>query len=165
MQKQRNRQPTMKNKKLWKKYTRRVKKSPIKMSRRHNLTNKHFKKQENLANYKQALLSKGPEIRAPVIGDVNKLWSKSKHSLLKGNYSKATMFKLGALTILASLVSPYSVGQFDKGRVGDERTGIHALEDPNTFLKWHNKELNIKGRSTMSRKQRRNMRNKGEGKN
>ena len=67
------------------------------------------------------------------------------------------MFKLGALTVLASLVSPYSVGQLDKGRVGDERTGIHSLEDPNTLLKWHDKRLNIKGGPKMSRKQRRNI--------
>ena len=127
MQKSRNRQPTMKYKRKGKRQTKRVKISPIKMSRTQKLTDKYLKRQDKLGNLKLDMVSEGHQIRAPAIGDVNKLWSRSKHNLKKGNYSKATMFKLGALTVLASLVSPYSVGQLDKGRVGDERTGIHAF--------------------------------------
>ena len=146
---------TMKYKRKGKKQTKRVKISPIKMSRTQKLTDKYLKRQNNLGNLKMSMVSEGHEIKTPAMGHVNQLWSRSKHNLTKGNYSKAAMFKLGALTVLASLVSPYSVGQLDKGRVGDERTGIHTFEDPNTLLKWHDPKLDIKKGKRMKREEKR----------
>jgi len=144
MRKGRNRQPTMKYKRTGKRQTQRVKISPIRLSNTQKINDKYLKRQDKLGNLKMSMISEGHEIKAPSMGHVNQLWSRSKRNLTKGNYSKAAMFKLGALTVLASLVSPYSVGQLDKSRVGEERTGIHSLEDPNTLLKWHGPKLDIK---------------------
>ena len=93
----------------------------------------------------------------PVLGTAKELLEKAKRQMAQGKYGKASMNISLAVLIISSYNPMLPDSGLDRGRMGERRSGIHAVEDGDTLLTYNDPILFAKSNVTFNRGEKREM--------
>ena len=142
-------------------------------SRKHQNTLKSKRKpnKQHLKNLrKDALLSKKlfnnmiiehSRTKGPTYNNAMKLLTLGKKAYKKGDYKKAMLYNTMASAYFLSF-NPSAPPVIERGRLGEPRTGLHAVVDPDTMVKYGTMPPIVE-LSKLSRSERRRTARKGRG--
>ena len=93
----------------------------------------------------------------PVLGTAKELLKKAKRQMAQGKYGEASMNISLAVLIISSYNPMLPDSGLDRGRMGERRSGIHAVEDGDTLLTYNDPILFAKSNVTFNRGEKREM--------
>ena len=130
------------------------------IQRRPNEKHRQHLQQSNQLAMKRLLKMKQEGVRqkvTPVLGTAKQLLEKAKQQMAQGKYSEASVNISLAVLIISSYNPMLPDSGLDKGRMGERRAGIHAVEDGDTLLTYNDPLLFGKSDVTFNRREKREM--------
>lgn len=125
--------------------------------------NEKYRQQLQYSNQlaeKQLLKMKEEGVRqkvTPILGTAKEILEKARRQMAKGKYKEASMNISLAVLIISSYNPMLPDSGLDRGRMGERRGGIHAVEDGDTLLTYNDPMLFPKSNVTFNRREKREM--------
>ena len=116
--------------------------------------------QSNQLAMKRLLKMKHEGVRqkvTPVLGTAKELLEKARKQMKERKYKEASVNISLAVLIISSYNPMLPDSGLDKGRMGERRAGIHAVEDGDTLLTYNDPLLFGKSDVTFNRREKREM--------
>ena len=99
--------------------------------------------------------------KAPTFNNAMNLLTLGNKAYKRGDYGKAMLYNTMATAYFASF-NPSAPVSIERGRLGEPRSGIHAVADPDTMVKYGTLPP-INELSKLTRKEKRRTSRKGRG--
>ena len=133
---------------------------PDENHRRPNEKHRQHLQQSNQLAMKRLLKMKQEGVRqkvTPVLGTAKELLEKARQQIKKRKYKEASVNISLAVLIISSYNPMLPDSGLDRGRMGERRAGIHAVEDGDTLLTYNDPLLFGKSDVTFNRREKREM--------
>lgn len=109
----------------------------------------------------QNMIIEQSRTKGPTYDNAMKLLTLGNTALKKGDYGKAILYNTMASAYFLSF-NPSAPPVIERGRLGEPRTGLHAVVDPDTMVKYGTMPPIVKLR-TLNRREKRRTARKGRG--